>query len=61
MSAASLRLVVVTQLFMVEDFPLKILLHQVLSGFCAKNTVGHFIFLAKVSLLWLFLYTQHTF
>lgn len=34
---------------MVEDFSVKILLHQVLFGF-----VGHFIFLAKVSLLWFF-------
>lgn len=58
MSAASLRLVVVTQMLMIEDFSLKILLHQVLSGFCARNTMGHFIFLAKVALLWLFLYTS---
>lgn len=58
MSAASLRLVVVTQMLMIENFSLKILLHQVLSGFCARNTMGHFIFLAKVALLWLFLYTS---
>lgn len=38
------------QMLMVEDFSVKILLHQELSGFYAKNTVGHYIFLAKVSL-----------